>query len=55
MKEHDGAPPGACLVQINRRTMLVRQRHVRETLSDCWSDVRKINSGRHKHSSFVKH
>jgi hypothetical protein len=52
MKEHNRTPSGAGPVQINGLTMLVWQRHVRELLPDCRSDVRKINGGRHKHSSF---
>jgi len=55
MKEHNRTPSGAGLMQINSLTMLVWQRHVRKLLSDCRSDVRKVNNSRHKSSSFLKH
>jgi hypothetical protein len=52
MKEHDRTSPSAGLVQINRLTVLIRQRYVREKFSNCRSDVGEINGGRHT-SSFV--
>ena len=55
VKEHNGAPPGAGLMEINGVTVLVRQRYIRELLADGWSDVGKIYSGRHSSFPFLIH
>jgi hypothetical protein len=55
VKEHDRAPPGTGLMEINDLAMLIRQRHIRELLTDGWSDVGKINDGRHTGFPFLIH
>jgi hypothetical protein len=55
VKEHDGTPPGAGLVQINSVAVLIRQRHIRELLTNGWPDMGKIYSCRHCSFPFLIH